>query len=305
MTGTKGKLRSYFLLHLIVFIWGFTPILGKIISLAAIPLVWYRIVIAIPAIIIYLKIRKTGMGVSLKQTLMFFGIGVIIALHWLAFYAAVKINISVTMACFACGAFFSAIIEPFFFKRKHSAIELLMGLIAIAGIGFIFSIETKYTEAVILSVLAALGSALFSVINGTLVKKYDSRIISLYELTGGLITLSLYFLFTGGFTADFFNVPSADWGYLLIFGLICTAFTFIVSVEIMKDISPYTLNLTVNLESIYGIFWAYIIFGDSERMSYKFYIGAAVIFSVVFLNAWLKNRKKVASPPAPSPKERG
>lgn len=229
--------------------------------------------------------------------LMFFGIGALIAMHWLAFYAAVKINVSVTMACFACGAFFSAIIEPFFFKRKHSIVELLMGLIAIAGIGFIFSIETKYTEAVVLSVLAALGSALFSVINGTLVKKYNSQIISLYELAGGLITLSLYFLFTGGFTADFFNPPTADWPYLLLFGLICTAFTFIVSVEIMKDISPYTLNLTVNLESIYGIFWAYIIFQDDERMSYKFYIGAAVIFSVVFLNAWLKNR--IASPPSP------
>jgi len=292
IAGTKGKLRSYLLMHLIVFIWGFTPILGKVISLAAVPLVWYRIAIAIPAIIIYLKIRKAGIGVSPKAILMFFGIGAIIAMHWLAFYAAIKINISVTMACFACGAFFSAIIEPFFFKRKHSVVELLMGLIAIAGIGFIFSVESEYTNAVILSVLAALGSALFSVINGTLIKKYNSQIISLYELAGGFITLSLYFLFTGGFTADFFNVPQADWGYLLIFGLICTAFTFIVSVEIMKDISPYTLNLTVNLESIYGIFWAYIIFKDEERMSYKFYIGAAVIFSVVFLNAWLKNRKK-------------
>lgn len=235
------------------------------------------------------------MGASAKSILMFFGIGALIAMHWLAFYAAVKINVSVTMACFACGAFFSAIIEPFFFKRKHSIVELLMGLIAIAGIGFIFSIETRYTEAVILSVLAALGSALFSVINGTLVKRYDSRLISLYELTGGLITLSLYFLFTGGFTTDFFNVPTHDWAYLLIFGLICTAFTFILSVEIMKDISPYTLNLTVNLESIYGIFWAYIIFGDDERMSYKFYIGASVIFSVIFLNAYLKNRKKAIS----------
>lgn len=140
-----------------------------------------------------------------------------------------------------------------------------MGLIAIAGIGFIFSIETKYTDAIILSVLAALGSALFSVINGTLVKKYDSRIISYYELMGGLGTLSLYFALKGGFTADFFNVSLADWGYLLLFGIICTAFTFILSVEIMKEISPYTLNLTVNLESVYGIFWAYIIFKKMSK----------------------------------------
>lgn len=292
LQSTNGKLKYYLLMHLIVFIWGFTPIFGKVITLTALPLVWYRILIALPAVYIYLKIRKTPTAIDTKSLLMFFGIGAVIALHWLAFYAAVKINISVTMACFACGAFFSAIIEPFFFKRKHSAIELLMGLIAIGGIGFIFSIETKYTDAIILSVLAALGSALFSVINGTLVKKYDSRIISYYELMGGLGTLTLYFAFTGGFTPSFFNVSLADWGYLLLFGIICTAFTFILSVEIMKEISPYTLNLTVNLESVYGIFWAYIIFKKDEQMTTEFYIGASIIFAVVALNAWLKNRSK-------------
>ncbi len=292
LDAVKGKLKYYLLMHFIVFIWGFTPILGKVITLDALSLVWYRILIALPAIFIFIKLRGASAVIDAKTLLMFFGIGSVIALHWLAFYAAVKINISVTMACFSCGAFFSAIIEPFFFKRKHSITELLMGLIAIAGIGFIFSIETKYTWAIILSILAALGSALFSVINGTLVKKYDSRLISLYELAGGLTTLSIYFMFTGAFTADFFAVSLSNWGYLLIFGLICTAFTFIASVEIMKEISPYTLNLTVNLESIYGIFWAYIIFGDSEHMSTEFYIGAAMIFMVVFLNAWLKNRAK-------------
>lgn len=291
-TIAKGKLRSYLLLHLIVFIWGFTPILGNEISLATLPLVWWRIAIALPAIGVYLYIRKATVRLNTKAALMFLGIGCVIALHWLAFYAAVKINISVTMACFACGAFFSAILEPFFFKRKHSLIELLMGLLAIGGIGFIFTVETKYTMAIVLSVLAALGSALFSVINGTLVKKYDSRLISLYELAGGIITLTIYFLFTGGFTPGFFVLSMHDIPYLLIFGLICTAFTFMLSVEIMKDISPYTLNLTVNLESIYGIFWAYILYAKTERMTYKFYIGTALIFSVVFLNAWLKSRQK-------------
>lgn len=279
-------------MHFIVFIWGFTPIFGKVITLSALPLVWYRILIALPAIFIFIKLRKTNITIDRKSMLMFFVIGSVIALHWLAFYAAVKINISVTMACFSCGAFFSAIIEPFFFKRKHSVIELVMGLVAICGIGFIFSIETRYTEAIILSVLAALGSALFSVINGTLVRKYDSRLISFYELAGGLATLSVYFALTGGFTPQFFNVSLSDWGYLLIFGLVCTAFTFIASVEIMKEISPYTLNLTVNLESVYGIFWAYIIFKKDEQMTTEFYIGASIIFLVVGLNAWLKNRKK-------------
>lgn len=287
----SAKLKYYLLMHFIVFIWGFTPIFGKVITLDALPLVWYRIVIALPAIFIFIKLRNASTTIDRKSLLMFFAIGSVIALHWLAFYAAVKINISVTMACFACGAFFSAIIEPFFFKRKHSVIELVMGLVAVCGIGFIFSIETKYTNAIILSVLAALGSALFSVINGTLVRKYDSRIISFYELMGGLFALSIYFAITGGFTADFFNVSLSDWGYMLIFGLVCTAFTFIASVEIMKEISPYTLNLTVNLESVYGIFWAYIIFKKDEHMTTEFYIGAAIIFSVVALNAWLKNRK--------------
>lgn len=295
LSSTQGKLRSYLLLHLIVFIWGFTPILGQLITLNTMPLVWYRIAIALPAIVVYLLLRNATLRLPPKTILMLIGVGAVIALHWLAFYAAVKINISVTMACFACGAFFSAIIEPFFFKRKHDAIELLMGLIAIAGIAFIFTVETKYYMAVILSVLAALGSALFSVINGVLVRKYDSRLISLYELMGGILTISVYFLFTGGFSGNFFTLNPADIPYLLIFGLVCTAFTFMLSVEIMKDISPYTLNLTVNLESIYGIFWAFVFFNKTERMNYKFYIGAAAIFSVIFLNAWLKNRKKAVS----------
>lgn len=301
MISTQGKLRSYLLLHLIVFIWGFTPILGHEITLATLPLVWWRIAIALPAIGVYLAIRRATIAMQPKSMLMFLGIGAIIALHWLAFYAAVKINISVTMACFACGAFFTAIIEPFFFKRRHNAVELLMGLVAVGGIAFISAVETRYTLAIIYSVLAALGSAVFSVINGTLVKKYDSRLITLYELTGGIITLSIYFLFTGGFTPQFFTISVADIPYLLVFGLICTAFTFMLSVEIMKDISPYTLNLTVNLESIYGIFWAFIFFHEEKNMNYKFYIGAGIIFGVVFLNAYLKNRKKKTTPLEPLP----
>lgn len=225
--------------------------------------------------------------------LKFFGIGLLIAFHWICFYEAVKVsNVSVTLACFATTALFTAFIEPLFFRRRIIWIEIVCGLIVVIVLSVIFKIEVKYKTGMILSIMAALIAAIFSVINGMLVQKGDSRTISFYELLSGLIGISIYFLSINKFTPGFFSVSNSDWFCLLIMGVLCTAFTFIISIEIMKEINPYTVNLTVNLESVYGIIFAYLIFGQDEKMTPAFYIGAGIIFSTILLNVFLKKRMR-------------
>jgi drug/metabolite transporter (DMT)-like permease len=251
--------------------------------------VWYRILIAVSAILVYLKLTGVKLRTSSRSLAQFFGVGLIIALHWVFFYEAIKVsNISVTLACFASGTLFASLLEPLFFRRRIVPVEIFFGLIVIAGIYMIFQFESQYVLGIVFSLAAAFLSSLFTVLNGILVREHDSRIISFYELLGGLAGMTVYFLITGGFTKEFFNVPAMDWLHLTILAIVCTSFTFIVSVEIMKEINPFTVVLTVNLEPIYGIILAYFIFGEEERMTLGFYIGSLVVLATIFANAMLK-----------------
>src|SRR5688572_14100829 len=235
------KNQNFLLLHLIVFIWGFTAILGKLISISATALVWWRIVIALLGILVYIKIRKTDLKTDGKTLLKFFGVGVIIALHWVLFYQAIKVsNVSVTLACFSSGALFASFLEPLFYKRKIVGYEIFSGVIVILALLLIFKIEQKYLWGILLSLGAAFTSALFAVINGKLVEKHNPIVITFYEMLGGLIVLSVFIAFFFRDEFAIISVHSSDFFYLLILGLVCTAFTFIVSVSIMRSISPYT-----------------------------------------------------------------
>lgn len=285
--------KSYLYLHLIVFIWGFTAILGNLISLDALPLVWYRIVIAVLALLGYFVLTKKSIRTSKKALIQFLLAGFVIAIHWLTFFWAIKVsNISVTLACISTGAFFASILEPIFYKRKIIGYEVFFGFIVIIALGIIFSVEGEYIEGIILALIAAFLSALFSIINGKFAVKHDAAVITFYELLGGIVILSLFLLFSGGFTTTFFQVSTSDWIWLLILGVFCTAFAFLASVKIMKHLSPYTVMLTINLEPVYGILLAVILFKDSEKMTPEFYLGAMLILSTVILNGIVKNRKK-------------
>lgn len=284
-----GRYRNFILLHLIVFIWGWTAILGKLITVPSTSLVWYRILIAVAAIIIYLKLTGIKLYVSSIPLLKFFGVGAIIALHWVFFFEAIKVStVSVTLACFASGTLFASLLEPLFYKRRIIAMEIIFGLIVIAGIYMIFRFESQYVLGIVYSLAAAFLSSLFTVLNGLLVREHDSRIISFYELLGGVVGMSVYLLATSGFSHDLFHISSSDWINLIILAIVCTAFAFIVSVEIMKEINPFTIVLTVNLEPIYGIILAYFIFGEEEKMTMGFYIGSLVVLATIFANAMLK-----------------
>lgn len=285
----NDKLFNYLHLHFIVFIWGFTAVLGALISLEAIPLVWYRMLLASIIIFMFLKFRKEKLKFSLKTLAGFAFAGIIIAVHWLTFFGAIKAsNVSVTLAVLSTGAFFASLLEPLLYGRKIIVYEVFFGLLVVAGLYVIFDVEASYTLGIILALVSAFLSALFSVINGKFILKHKASTISFYELLFGVIGISIYLAFAGKFTTEFFTVSADDWIYLIILASACTAYAFIASIHVMKWISPYTVMLTINMEPIYGIILALIVLGDSEHMSTQFYYGAAIILLTVIANGIIK-----------------
>lgn len=289
----NARLKNYLHLHFLVFIAGFTAILGQLITIGSIPLVWYRMLMAGVLMLFYTKFTKHKMKVDKRSMLKFFAAGVIIALHWITFFEAIKqSNISITLAMFSTGAFFASFIEPIFYKRRIIWYEILFGVIVIIGVFLITHGELKYINGIILGVVSALLSSLFAVINGTFVQKHSATVISFYEFVSGVVFLSLFILlFKGGFDSKFFTLTSSDWIYLFVLASICTAYAFIGSVKVMKFISPYTVVLSYNLEPVYGITLALILFPETETMGPQFYYGAALVLTSVLLDGILKNLK--------------
>ena len=288
------KVKNYIHLHFLVIIAGFTAVLGELITLEAIPLVWFRMSIGAILMIIYIKFKNTPLRVPFKVLVKLAIAGVIIALHWITFFAAIKVsNISITLAMFSTGAFFASLIEPLFFKRKIIAYEILFGLIVIVGVVLITQTELNYILGIFLGISSALFSTLFAVLNGKFVQNYPPSIISFYEFVSGVIFMSIFLALDGdGFNVAYFQLSFSDWVYLFILASVCTAYAFISSVHVMKYISPYTVVLTYNLEPIYGIVLALLIFPESETMRPQFYVGACLIVCTVLFNAIFKNIKK-------------
>jgi drug/metabolite transporter (DMT)-like permease len=293
-------------LHLIVFVWGFTAVLGKLISLDALPLVWWRMSLAVLLILGYIYYKKTSFKLSKKDIVLLLISGLIIALHWITFFKAIKVsNISITLACLSTGAFFTSILEPIFYKRKMVWYEIVFGLVVLVGLYFVIeSSEPNFIkkslssnmsgtmQGVLLALTSAFLSATFSIINGKFAQRIDATIVSFYELFGGVLFLSAFMLFSGQFTVEFFTITASDLMWLFVLASICTAYAFIASVAVMKFISPYTVMLTINLEPVYGIALAILIFEKNEQMTFSFYIGAAIILITVILNGLIRNKKK-------------
>lgn len=293
----NDKFKNYIHLHLLVFIAGFTAILGELISIGSTALVWYRMLIAGVLMFLYIKIIKLKIQVSIKTKLKFFGAGIIIALHWITFFEAInQSNISITLAMFSTGAFFASFIEPLIYKRKIIWFEILFGLVVILGVFLITQSEIKYLNGILLGISSALFSTLFAVINGKFIAEHRATVISFYEFISGVVFLSLFILiFQGGFSLEFFILTTSDWIYILILASVCTAYAFIGSVDVMRHLSPYTVILTYNLEPLYGIALALLLFPETETMSTQFYYGAFLILATVIADGILKNynRRKI------------
>ncbi|QFZ53443.1 DMT family transporter [Oceanihabitans sp. IOP_32] len=289
------KFKNYLHLHLLVFIAGFTAILGELITISAIPLVWFRMVMASILMFLYIKIAKVKLVASKKAIVQFSFAGIVIALHWITFFGAINVsNISIALAMFSTGAFFASFIEPLVYKRGVIWYEILFGIMVIIGVFIITQGEFKHINGIILGIVSAFLSSLFAVLNGNFLKQHKATVISFYEFLSGVVFISIYILiFDGGFTTGFFNLSSSDFGYLFILASVCTAYAFIASVHVMKLISPYTVVLTYNLEPVYGVALAVLIFPEKEKMSPEFYYGASLIIATVLINGVLKNIKKL------------
>ncbi|MEM6515444.1 MAG: DMT family transporter [Bacteroidota bacterium] len=288
----NAKTKSYIHLHFLVFVAGFTAILGELISINAVALVWYRMLIAGLLMFIYMKVRGLDLKIELRSKIKLFGAGILIALHWITFFEAIRqSNVSITLAMFSTGAFFASFIEPLIFRRKIIWYEILFGLIVIIGVVLITESELKYLYGIILGIISALLSTLFAVINGQLIKTHNATIISFYEFISGVIFISIFILtFQEGFNVEFFSLAKSDWIYLFILASVCTAYAFIGSVFVMRYISPYTVILTYNLEPVYGIILAVLLFPETEIMSTQFYFGAFLVLITVLADGILKNQ---------------
>lgn len=285
-----GKVfKDYLHLHFIVFIWGFTGVLGKLIQIPAMEMVFYRTLIAALGLGLLLKLRKRSFRMSSKRKLQMLGTGVIIGLHWIFFYASIKVStVSVCLAGIATVTLWTSLLEPLMGKGKLKWFEVLLGIIVILGLYVIFKFEFNHLGGLILAIISAMLAALFSIINSRFAQHHGHYIITFYELTGaffgtGLVIFGAWLFFPemhqvqlGGTGMDFF--------YLTILALVCTVYPFAVSVELMKRLTVFTINLTINLEPIYGIILAVLIFRDSEKMSPQFYLGTLIILSAVILH---------------------
>jgi drug/metabolite transporter (DMT)-like permease len=272
-------------LHTAVFLAGFTAILGKLITLNEALLVWYRLLITVATLMVIVHFKKQWVKVSGKDALKFLGVGTIIALHWVTFYGSVKYaNVSVALVCFSATGFFTALLEPLILKRRLVIAEVLLGLLAIAGIYIIFDFHPQYKLGIAFGIIAALGSALFPIFNKELVNRFNPQTITLYELGGGLLALSfLVPLYVLQFPAAYYLPLATDWLWLLLLAWLCTVLSFHLQLQALKKISAFTSNLSYNLEPVYGIIMAFIFFKENKALNVQFYIGLGLILMAVVL----------------------
>lgn len=287
-------LNSYLArLHFIIFLWGFTAILGKIITLEASALVWYRMLLTSSILLVFVFFfQKETIKIPKKLFFKLLGVGFLMALHWLFFFQSIKVsNVSIALSCISTTTLFTAITEPIVYKRRLDWLEIIIGIVIVLGMILIFKTEIQYKEGIFYGILCALLASIFSVFNGKLHGSTTSGNIIFYEIFGGFLVLSGYFVLTGELL-NFTQISWVDFWWALLLAGLFTAYPMFESIRLMKHISPFTLVLAVNLEPIYGVVFAYLIFGESEHMSPIFYMASAVMLAAIFLNGFIKSRRK-------------
>jgi len=282
------KNKNILILHFTVLIWGFTGVLGSLLSVSAIHLVWYRVLIAALSLFVYFILVGKSIHVSREKLIRFFIVGGIVGIHWILFFHSIKIStVSVTLVCLSSATLFTSILEPLINKKKISIADVGIGLVMILGIYLIFTFEFQYLWGIIFGLLAALCASLFSILNARMVKHTSPTVITFYEMLGAFFWVSFIMLFTGDFNETMW-LQGADWMYILLLGIVCTAVAYVLGVAVMKELSAFTVALTTNMEPIYGIILAILVFGQEETMSLGFYLGSVIILGAVFLYPYVK-----------------
>jgi drug/metabolite transporter (DMT)-like permease len=280
-------------LHIAVFLAGFTAILGKLITLNEGLLVWFRLLITVVVLGGILFFKKQLQHIPFKDVKKIFAVGAIVAIHWVTFYGSVKYaNVSVALVCFSATGFFTAFFEPLILKRPVALIEVGLGLIAILGIYIIFDFHPQYKLGIIFGIISAVGSALFPIYNKRLLLRYSPKILTLYEMSGGLMALTVlvpFYLML--FPASYYMPTATDWLWLLVLAVLCTVVSFDLQLNALKKISAFTANLTYNLEPVYGIILAFIFFKENEKFNAAFYVGILLILLAVVLQMFRIRRQ--------------
>jgi drug/metabolite transporter (DMT)-like permease len=271
--------KALFQLHIAVFLAGFTAILGKLIKLNEGLLVWYRLLITVIILLVLQYFKKQLQKIPFKKLIEIFGVGAIVAIHWVTFYASIKYaNVSVALVCFSATGFFTAFLEPLIIKRPISVAEVFLGLLTIAGIYIIFDFHPQYKLGIIFGIISSIGSGLFPIFNKRLITQFTPQVVVFYEMFGGLLALTILVpLYLIKFPADYYLPTASDWGWLLILGLFCTVLSFELQLKALRKISAFTANLTYNLEPLYGIILAFILFKENNNLHYQFYFGVGLI----------------------------
>ena len=307
-----GQAKHYLLLHLVVLIWGFTAVLGLLISIPSVEVVFYRTLIASVALGILLTVWRQPIALGSAVTLRIMGTGVLIASHWILFFAAARVsNASVCLAGMATCSLWTSLLEPLMTGRKIRAYEVGLGLLVIVGLYVIFRFEFDHALGLTMAIASAMLGAVFTVLNAKFARHTNAYVITFYEMAGACLSIALFFPFYAAYLSEagtLVLVPTAtDWLYLLILSLVCTLYAFSVSVNLMKYVTAFAMNLTNNLEPVYGILLAVIVFGQREAMSPAFYLGTAIILLSVLAYPVIRrisrrraNRQKVATTEVPS-----
>jgi len=292
MLNDRGK--SLVHLHFIIFLWGFTSILGALIHLDSLPIVWYRMSIAAVMIAIYFLLFSRKSFQIHPGVLKYYALGgILISVHWVLFFYAIKISsISLTLSILSSASLMTSILEPIFYKRSFRKYEIFFGLFVILGLYLIFGVQKENLLGIIAALACTLLSVLFSLLNGKLIEQYPANNISFYQLLIGALVMSAAMAFSLETPAILFDLSWGDWLWIFLLSSVCTAYATIASVVILKHVTPFTMMISLNLEPVYAIVFSLLIFGEKELMSTQFYIGVLIILAGVIGNGIYKRQAK-------------
>lgn len=303
-----SRRSALLLLHLTVFVWGFTGILGKLIQEVqdTLPLLYTRTIIAMAGLAAASLWLRRSLSPVTRDLPLYLLTSLIITAHWVTFYGAIQISsASIAVACLSTSTVFTALLEPFWFKRGIRAYEVILGLVVMAALLLIFGLETGYREGIIVATLSALFSAWFNIVNAVLIKRGEALRIGFYEMAGTSLTLAIILAVMQELPPPLWELPPMTVVWHLLLGLVCTSFAFVAGIMVMRQLSPFTVMLTVNLEPIYTILLALAIWGSEEELRTGSYVGIALILCCLFVNGWFQRRKDRAQVVEPDPLTQG
>ena len=295
-----SRVQSLLLLHGVVVIFGFTGILGKLISIEAEPLVFWRVTLGGVTTALYLFLRRQWTAWTARDVVRVGAVGWVVAAHWVTFFASIKASsVGLALTMLATAPLFIGFIEPIVYKRRLAWREVAVAAVVFAGISMVFEAEKDQTLGMALGLTSAFLAAVFSTVNGVLVRKHDPVNMSAVELLAAGLGMAVWLLAKGEFGAAVLHVPDSDWVWIVLLAVVATSFAFMVSIQVLKQLTPFESAMAINLEPIYAIALAYVLFG--ERFSPGFYLGAFLVIGAVFLDTALRSKTPEKTTQRPGP----